>query len=268
MSAGWQPSLDVPTKPFSQGGFTAPPEVPSFSIEMVVGSRPSSPRILLGARIPLPVAQPTHVSAPFTPEMAYGSKPDQPRQPFHAPQGWSDSQLTFFVAMTPEMFQGWHPDTSRVLLGARIPQPVSQTTQTNAPFSPEMAAGQKPDQPRPPFQAPVGWAVSQPTFVVPMTPEMFAGNMPDRGRQLVGARIPLPVSQPTHTSAPFTSDMVAGHHPDSPRLFRYKLGCVDATWLLKPDAIVYVVSDASVTTIDAIATRTTDSWTVRTIGDV
>jgi hypothetical protein len=184
-----------------------------MTAEMFAGSHPDTSRAWLAPRIPLPLAQPSHVSAPFGHEMVAGQHPDLPRQPFKAKDGWQTAQLAFVVQMTPDQWAGWLPSAPRIFLGPKIPLPISQPTQVNAPFTPDMVAGNHPDAPRKPFVAQSGWTINQLTFVVQMTPEMFAGSHPDTHRQKLAPRIPLPLAQTTHTSAPFTPDMVQGSQP-------------------------------------------------------
>lgn len=185
-----------------------PPDVPAFSVEMFVGSKPEKPRILLGARIPLPVSQTTQVDAPFQPTMAQGQKPDRNRELLPTRPGWTSSQTTPTAAPfspemakghtpTPqpvgqghkgaallppdvlsfsvEMVQGSRPEKPRLFLAPRIPLPLAQSTPVAAPFSVDMAQGSRPERLRARRQPTTGWMESQVTFLSVMTPEMFAG---------------------------------------------------------------------------------------------
>ena len=219
MSAGNRP--DFPRLPFSAhvGWQTSQP---TFQVQMTTeqfqGAIPDRSRAWLAPRIPLPLSQTTHISAPVSSDMVEGWQPDRARLPFQGPIGWQSSQTTFQVQMTPEMWAGHHPDQSRAWLAPRIPLPLSQTSHQAAAVSPDMVDGWQPDRARAPFTAPSGWATSQTTFAVVMTPEMWKGSQPDTSRAWIAPKIPLPISQTAqHVQAPFTYDMVAGSKPDRPR---------------------------------------------------
>lgn len=85
-----------------------------FSIAMVAGNHPDSPRIRLGPRIPLPISQPTHVNAPFSQEMVAGWQPLRPRL-FLGPRiGPPLMEANFAVPeFSIEMVSGNAPSTSR-----------------------------------------------------------------------------------------------------------------------------------------------------------
>jgi len=176
---GYQPSTHRIIKRQVQGQQILP-SVDAFSIEMVVGSHPDRNRAVLGPKIDLPT-NPTFVQvfAPVTIDMMVGNKPDRNRafapknqggtfltsdqvqfsidmtQGYHPDRnrafsypktGWSDSQTTFPVQMTPDMFAGNRPDSPRIRLGAKIPLPLAQTTQVNAPITLDMLRGSQPEK--------------------------------------------------------------------------------------------------------------------------
>lgn len=228
------------------------PDIPPFSVEMVIGWHPDRPCLFLAPRIPLPVSQPTHVSAPLSPDMMAGRVPPSPflftTRMLFGPQLLA--QLTHVSApVSPEMSTGSHPDRYRQLLPAIAGWQVVQSTQVDAPFSLEMAAGLASIS-HLPFAPKLGWQTAQTSHVaapfsldmvagllsyahlpfrahvglVAATPdvlvfsvEMVIGWHPDQPRIFIAPRIPLPVSQPTHVQAAFSPDMVAGFHPDQPR---------------------------------------------------
>lgn len=231
-------------EPPQRSQIVAAPDVPVFSIEMVVGSRPHSPRIQLAARIPLSLSQTTHVTAPLTADMVAGWMPDRQRYvaPFHngarwwtpetldfsiemilatrperprkdlapkipAASGWSVSQTTDVLTFSPDMALGYAPHGKRYiapLRGSSLPQ----LPEVQA-FSIEMVTGSHPDRPR--YVAPfrLGTMAQFPDIQI-FSIEMVAGSRPDRPRVLLGVRIPLPVAQSTHVEAPFSYEMVRG----------------------------------------------------------
>lgn len=250
MGQGWHPDRNREFLARNAQGWQA--NLLTFAVvmtpEMFAGSHPDRSRAWLAPRIPLPLSQTTHVPAAFSVNMSQGSVPDRARPHVLGKLGWQTSQTTFAVEMTPEMFGGWHPDTSRAWIAPRIPLPFSQTTHDEADFSVEMSQGQHPDQPRLPFRGPVGWQVSQtthvaaafsldmsqghhpdqrrlhvlgnagwqtsqPTFAVQITQDMLAGWHPDRSRAWLAPKIPLPVSQTTHVAAAFSVEMSQGQLP-------------------------------------------------------
>jgi hypothetical protein len=232
----------------------------TFSEEMAEGWYPDTNRAFKPPKIGWSISQPTHTEASFSQDMVDGSLPDFPRRPFVAHVGWIDTQVTFLVQMTPEMFAGWHPDGNRQLLGIRIPLPIAQPTHTVAPITLDMLQGSRPDQPRLPFIAKVGWVDSQLTLLVAMTPEMFKGWMPERGRQVLGPKIPQPVSQPTHVAAPFGYEMVQGQQPVTrPRL---PLGKQVVGWIVS-----IFDSITALFTISSASTKTTGAGVLRTSAD-
>jgi hypothetical protein len=83
-----------------QGQQVLAPDVPVFSIEMVQGWHPDTHRMRLGPRIPLPVSQPTHTQAAFSPDMILGSKPDRGVTYVRKP-GWQVSLLDTIATTTP-----------------------------------------------------------------------------------------------------------------------------------------------------------------------
>lgn len=241
-------------------GPTAVNAAAPFTSSMVDGSHPDRNRVQLGPRIPLPLAQTTHVQATFTPDMVQGSHPDTSRA-FVAPKpgwsisqtthtdapftssmsagwrpdaprlfkvklGWAWSETTFAPPMTPEQFAGWHPDTARTFLAPRIPQPLHQAAQhVAAAFSPEMAAGWKPDRAILWKPRPDGWLANLLTFDI-FSIEMVQGWHPDRA--VLGKPSPRDwsIAQPSPVAAPFGIEMVRGWMPDVARVFlKPQLGC-------------------------------------------
>jgi hypothetical protein len=188
-SQGSKPDRPRYTATSHQGQQAWNAEIDLFSVDSVSGWHPDKPRIVLGPRIQLPVSQPTHVSAPFSVDMAQGFSPSKQRYtaPIHnGVQWWTVEVLAFGV----EMAIGSRPDRPRLTLGPKIPLPVSQPTHTAATFGPEMAAGWHSDASR-------AWIA------------------PKRGSSL---------AQTTHTNAAITVDMLKGEQPSRgltkfPRLF-------------------------------------------------
>lgn len=239
-------------RPPQRSQVAAAPDVPVFSIEMIVGSRPDRFRQMLGPRLPLPVSQLTHVEAPFTADMVDGWTPDRQRYgaPFH--QG-TLAQTPDVPVFSIEMVIGSKPDSPRILLGTRIPLPLSQTTHVAAPLTADMVDGWSPDRHRysapvhagaqwwtpetldfsiemvfvtrperprkdlvPKIPSPSGWSVSQTTDVLTLTPDMTLGSAPYANRYTaplhVGALAQLPEVQI------FSIEMVAGSRPDRSRV--------------------------------------------------
>jgi hypothetical protein len=255
MVQGSRPDKNRAWLPLRTGSYATTIPEPLFSPEMADGWTPDRPRPPFMAQLGASLAQPTHVQAGFSVEMGQGQHADRSRPIFTAPAGWSISQPTFIVQMTPEMFAGSLPDRPRILLGAKIPLPASQTTPVAAPFTPDMVLGSHPDQPRPyiapkwgfsvsqvsPTNAPLSpemttgwWPLTSRGFAVHPSPvaippdvtlfsiEMVLGSRPDRPRIYLAPRIPLPLSQTTPIAAPFTVDMIVGSHPDLPRGFSFR----------------------------------------------
>src|SRR4051812_41406967 len=80
MTQGYQPDRSGRTKPFSTGATVVPPDVLVFSVEMVQGSWPSSPRLWKMPQVGWSVSQPTHTAAAFSVEMVAGARPEFDRQ--------------------------------------------------------------------------------------------------------------------------------------------------------------------------------------------
>jgi hypothetical protein len=97
-----------------------------FGPEMVAGWHPDRSRVLLGARIPLPVLPPTIDL--FSVDMVIGSRPDTNRVRYGNQKGATLSQTTHVSApFSVEMAIGWAPYRLRGQLGPRIPLPVGET---------------------------------------------------------------------------------------------------------------------------------------------
>jgi hypothetical protein len=163
-------------------GIIFDPSIPPLSLEIV--TTPFSPRLFLGPRIGLPISQTSHVAAPFSYEMAAGSKPDRSRVLLA-------KQIVggIFNSTVNEIFlhEFIGPHRPRIILAPRIPLPLSQTTHVQAPASIEMYVIQR-----------------------PVSPRIF-----------LGPRIRAPFFDPTQ-DAPFSIEMVAGCHPEVAKIFRSK----------------------------------------------
>lgn len=144
-------------------------DVPTFSPEMVHGWQPASPRLFESRpHLGWTDAQVTHVPAPLDQQMMAGQKPDRPRLPFAAQQGWRWYPLEFIAAVTPfsiEMVLHGYPDAARLPFHPGLGWTDAQTTPVEAPFTPSMSQGQGPDLPRRPFVAQVGWQVMLPDTI-------------------------------------------------------------------------------------------------------
>ena len=253
--AGYYPpkrSLDV--SPYKGGWQQWTPDVVAQDIAQVQGSHPDFPRPFLAPRIPLPDSQVSPTGAADSPEMWAGWARDVSHgwQPLRTGLQWFTPDVIIFDAA---MVQGVHPDQPRIYLGPRIPLPLAQTTQVNAPFFPEMILGSHPDQPRLFVPGNPGWINNQitpittfsiemilvegraerprlwlplgvgkmgwhPENVIPTDAAQLEGAHIDQPRLFLAPRIALPFSQTTQVSAPFSAEMVMGNKPDgAPRLF-------------------------------------------------
>lgn len=214
MTEGWLPDTNR-ARPPQRGSITMAPDVPAFSIEMVIGARPDRPRILLGPRIPLPVSQTTHIAAPFSADMVEGWGPDRHRYlaPFHA---GGTAQTPDVPVFSIEMILASRPERPRLEASGRAATrggwQVSQLTHVAAPFTADMVEGWQPDRQR--YSAPLhaGLQWWPPDFDA-FTIDMVQGSRPDRPRIFLAPRIPLPVSQTTHVGAPVSLEMLAGAAP-------------------------------------------------------
>lgn len=218
MVEGWWPDRNRYGAPFHQGQSAYTPEVLDFSIDMIMASRPERPRLFLAPRIPLPVSQTTHVSAPFTYDMVDGWLPERHRYsaPFH--QG-TVAQTPEIPVFSIEMVVGYKPDRPRLEASGKFPLrngwSVSQPTHVSAPFTYDMVDGWMPERHRytSPLHTGSAW---WPPDVDPFSIEMVKGWRPDSPRLFLAPRIPLPVSQTTQVNAPLTNDM-AGWQPERHR---------------------------------------------------
>lgn len=254
------------------------------------GNRPHSPRILLAKQRPADPYQHTPVDVIFVPDYTTGYHPDQPPRLTYGKVAWYDNQPILQIPpdISPEMMAGNTsqygmkdqrarqiplPDLifildlglepslmcvdhqSRLTYPQHI-QPLSQSSQIDAPFSPEMIAGSPGVSARIRLAARIPLPISQVTPVLVFSPEMFSGaqgvtfpspriqlasriplpptqetpvvlvspemvagaqGVPPRARILRG-QIGLSIAQTTHISAPFGPEMVIGYHPDKPRI--------------------------------------------------
>lgn len=215
MADGWMPDRNRERLPLRTGQQLWAVEVPVFDVAMTQGWQPAAPRLFLAPRIPLPVSQTTPVSAPFSTEMADGSMPDRNRERLPLRTGLS-LWVSDINTLSPDMTQGWHPDTARAFLAPRIPLPQSQPTHVDAPFSPEMAAGSQPVRSRDWLPLRQGFIAAAPD-VQPFSVEMVVGSRPDSPRLFLAPRLTGSSSQPTHVNAAFTPSMVQGWHADAPQ---------------------------------------------------
>jgi hypothetical protein len=91
MVAGQHP--DLPRQPFKAKDGWQTAQL-AFVVQMTpdqwAGWLPSAPRIFLGPKIPLPISQPTHVNAPFTPDMVAGKPSGRPAQAVCGAAGLDD----------------------------------------------------------------------------------------------------------------------------------------------------------------------------------
>jgi len=217
MVRGWSPEQNrqflAPRFPYG----ILPPDVAQFSIEMIRGSRPEKPVILLGARIPQPVSQTTHVQNAFTQSMITGESGQRYRQIL--------GQKTFgaippdVLLFSIEMVVGSRPERARMYLAPRFQQPPSQLTHVQATYQPNMSQGYQPQRNREYLPVKVAWQASQTTPVGVNSPEMFAGSHPDKNRAFVYPKTGVRETQHTHVQNAFTPDMVQGSRPDRQRWF-------------------------------------------------
>ncbi len=194
-----------------------PPDVFAFSIEMVRGARPDKPVLLLGAKIPLPLSQTTHVQNAFTQSMVTGERGQRFRERL-GPKTYGAIPPDV-VPFTIEMAIGSRPDRARIFLAPRFQQPPSQPTHVQATFTPSMSQGAQPPRNREYLPVKIAWQVSQPTPVDVISPDQFAGSHPDRSRDWLPIKLGWMRAQTTHDDAPFSAEMAQGATPDRPRLF-------------------------------------------------
>lgn len=220
MARGSFPSSDIRPNPFTTGGTFQPPEVLSFGIESIVRSRPSSPRLFLAPRMPLPVSQTTHVSAPISPEMTTGWQPAATGTggPFTRGNVFLSPDILSFSV---EMALGSRPDRPRLFSTRAVTshQTLAETTPV-ALFSVEMAVGVKPATSVRSAPWTRGGVVTAPD-VSPFSVEMVQGWAPSRARLFSTRAVTShqTISQPTFTAAPFSVEMVIGARPDRSRSF-------------------------------------------------
>ncbi len=157
------------------------PHVLAFSFESVLGSKLDSRNHLTYPQWLAPIAQPTHVSAAFSTEMAAGA-------------------------------QGVQFPSPRLHLGARIPQPLSQTTPVAAAFSQDMVAGVTAPQPR----ILIPRRIAQPdwVFIEPCSFDSVLSSRLDFQSRLRRPQHLAPISQTTHVQAAFSPEMILGSKLD------------------------------------------------------
>jgi hypothetical protein len=233
-----------------------PPDVFAFGIEMVRGSIPERARILLGARIPLPTAQTTHISAALTTDMVAGWAPVSGKR-YLGKIGLSEVAQEF-GQMTPEMWGGSSPASPRIFLAPRIGLSPGQPTHVQAAFTADMVQGNLPSRARL-FVVKLGSSAT-PDVPLQMTPEVFAGWHPDKNRAFLPPKLGWNTAQLTHVNAPFGTEMVAGAHPDKPRIFLHPnshlfpyfwMDVVGFLVAVSPDVFILVGSDIGAITVGA-----------------
>ena len=156
----------------------------------------------------------------FPPMVQMVERPMSARLPFVAKQGIAYGQITPVPPVTTEMVISRQPASPVLMLGPRIPQPISQNVQpgANCTFEFVMVEGNHPDMAKP-FTGPKGQfqAIELTHVAAPFSQEMVIGNEPST------ARFPFkPKYAPSESLAPqqfdFTVEYYQGQHPDRPRL--------------------------------------------------
>ncbi len=189
----------------SRSAMFGTPDVAVFPNDSVIGWHPDSPRLPKNAR-GASFFPWSGTTATNSPEMFAGNLPTRPRAAVaHAVQLFGTPDVSPFSI---ESIFASRPDRPRVFLGPKIGQPLSQPTHTAAPVSVEMFAFVEPD--RTTRRVPHWGDLTAPPEVDLFSIEMVAGNHPDKPRIMLGPRIGQPVSQTTHTNAPITLDMLQG----------------------------------------------------------
>lgn len=160
-----------------------------FDYETIRGYQPTSPRLFLGPRIPLPLSQTTHtpIDSAF-PDQWLGTHPDRSRA-FIARPTFGFVPIDVAVPFSFESTAGNQPSRPRLFLAPRIPLPFSQTTHIPAPFSQEMVAGNQPSRPR----LSRGRAINDPFWVFVLeliTNQPIEHSRPDRPRLWRAPRSP------------------------------------------------------------------------------
>jgi hypothetical protein len=218
--------IDVPTFAFesilgsrldSRNHLTYPQHVPTkiyphqaaaFSTEMAAGVQGQtwpSPRILLGPKIPQPIAQTTHVDAAFSAEMVAGVTVPKPRITVGRQIG---PPLFIYVdAFAFDSVLASQLDARNHLTRPQHVPPLAQTTHVAAAFSQDMVAGWQPGQPRVLRPRQIGlpeWAFVQ-TFAF----ESVLDICLDSRNHLTRPHHLPAIYQSTHTAAPFSIEMVS-----------------------------------------------------------
>lgn len=179
MISGWHPDRYRYGAPFHQGQQLWTVEVSVFDFTTTFGSKPEKPRLEPSGthtrRAGWAASQPTHVSAPFTVDMAAGWTPTRHRYtaPLHVGVSWWPPDVDAFSI---EMVKGWRPDSPRLFLAPRIPLPVSQTSHVSATITIDMS-GVQPQRHR--YSAPFhqGLSILDTTGIISLTP-----SSPSEGR--------------------------------------------------------------------------------------
>jgi hypothetical protein len=226
------------TAPSERDWQVQPPEVPVFSIEMVRGARPDSPRLFLPLRTGQQLTSSPQLAAAFSIEMVLADRPQQSRvarggllPPERDAQILPPEVTDFSV----DQAVGSHPDSPRLfVVRPHVGWTVSEHTPIAAPFSIEMLQADRPSTPR----VPRPWLPPSERDCQVMPPDVLAfsveqaqGSHPDSPRlftilaHLGGAVGPL-----TPVAAPFSADMVTGSVPDRNRE-RLPLRTGTALWI-------------------------------------
>jgi hypothetical protein len=255
----WAGSLPTTSRqrPIPNEGWFASTDVPSFAFESTYGWHPDAPRLFVKPKVGWSVSQPTHVNAPFTPDMADGWLPEKSRYaaPSHQGVQWVTPEVLDFSI---ETIVGSRPDRPRLMLGPKINLPVSQTTPVSAPFTPDMVIGNRPDRSR--YSAPLHQGVQWVTVdVSDFSIEMLFATRPERPRLTAGNQTGATQSQPTHTNAPFGFEMAQGQRPVE-RSHAY-VHAHHGWWInqaVEVPLVVYVVSTGSHSTSEGTFRTSSD----------
>jgi hypothetical protein len=108
MFIGWHPDRATLGKPFPSGWTVWTPEVSVFEIAETFATRPTSPRLFVAPRFIQPPSQLTQINAPFSIEMVLGWRPSTGRPRF-GPQIPSQLLLPLAIPLVPVGAERWAP---------------------------------------------------------------------------------------------------------------------------------------------------------------
>jgi hypothetical protein len=196
------------TKAYQAQPIPYPHLAAGFSPEMAAGAQGQtwpSPRILLGPKIPLPTAQPTHVSAPLDQPMVQGYIPRKPRIS-------AGRQIGLPVSVLGIDFQFESIFASQLDARNHLTKPqhwnaLFQSTHTDAPFQSVMVDGVT--APRARILRPLDIGLPQWAFVQAFSFDSVLASQIDQKARLTRPQHLQPFSQLTHTPAPFSMEMVS-----------------------------------------------------------